>query len=109
MHELSVPYHLGRALDKSKIIGIVNECSLFSLFFYISSGSDVSIYKSHCVSETNNGFQKNPSRACKQLRLVKCRASRVRPCMPQSIVIKGVDSGPQRLGLRSRLYPLPDM
>lgn len=48
----------------------------------------MSVQKSHCASETNSGFEKNPSRACKQLRLVKCHASIVWPCIQQSVVIK---------------------
>lgn len=62
--------------------------------FDISFGSDVSIQKSHCATETKSGFQKNLSGACKQLRLVKCHASRVWSCIQQSIVIKGIDAEP---------------
>lgn len=86
---------LGRALDKSEIFNTVHECSMFSLnFFYISSGSDVSIQKSHCASETNNVFQKHLNRTWKRLRLVKCHASGVWLGIRPSIVIKEVDSGP---------------
>ena len=104
MHELSVPYHLGRASDKSEILSVVNECSMLSLFFTFLFGLTRAFRREHCTTETKNGLQKNLSRACKQLRLVKCHASRIRLCIQQSVIIKGVDSGPPGLGFRSRFY-----
>ena len=87
---------------KVKYSALLMNVACFHYFLYIS-GSDICIQKSHCGSETNNRFQKNLSRACKQLRFVKCHASIVWPCIQQTIVIKREDPGPLPLGIQWRL------
>lgn len=75
----------------------------FSFLTFFFSESDVNIQKSHCASETNNRFQQNLCWARKQVRLLKCCASSIWPCIHQNLVSQGVDCGPTLLGFRSSL------